>query len=527
MYRYLFVIVGRGRRGCAPRSPPRGYAPRTRSGAARSGGWPARCSCAPTRRGERVHLAMLARGYAGTMPRAAPLRSRRADVAFVALVLARARAAARRLGRHELRDARPRPALPPTRTGSEALRGVDLHVARRRAGRAARPQRRRQDDAHAPPQRAAARDGRARGGRASRRARAAARPARARRPGLPGPRRPAVHADRPRGRRLRPAQRSGWAATRSLRACARRWPPYAWTTPPSARRTSSRWASAGGWPSPPCWPCLPDLLVLDEPSANLDPRARRELLEVLEPHRPHAAAGHARPAAGRRAVRARRDPGARASRRRRAGRRGARRRRDCWPSTTSSCPAGSTSRAWRGARGLGRSRCRDACLLACGGANSGGEGEGDHRRPLYPAGAPCARYSCMRCLGSRSRPQAPFPRCPGRAASASESGCPGGGGAATLTAPPSTARTPPACTPRTAGSQRVRRSARRRRTRARDPAAAGDRAQGGRAVEPPVEAAALAAAQGPRRRALVGLPVGADQRPRSFHADTTPATPQP
>jgi cobalt/nickel transport system ATP-binding protein len=26
----------------------------------------------------------------------------------------------------------------------------------------------------------------------------------------------------------------------------------------------------------------PDLLVLDEPSANLDPRARRELLEVLE-----------------------------------------------------------------------------------------------------------------------------------------------------------------------------------------------------------------------------------------------------
>jgi len=26
----------------------------------------------------------------------------------------------------------------------------------------------------------------------------------------------------------------------------------------------------------------PDLLVLDEPSANLDPRARRELLEILD-----------------------------------------------------------------------------------------------------------------------------------------------------------------------------------------------------------------------------------------------------
>ena len=37
-------------------------------------------------RGERVHLAMLARGYRGAMPQLAPLSLGRADVAFVAAV---------------------------------------------------------------------------------------------------------------------------------------------------------------------------------------------------------------------------------------------------------------------------------------------------------------------------------------------------------------------------------------------------------------------------------------------------------
>jgi len=38
-------------------------------------------------RGERVHDAMLARGYRGSMPQVAPLTLGRADVAFVAAVL--------------------------------------------------------------------------------------------------------------------------------------------------------------------------------------------------------------------------------------------------------------------------------------------------------------------------------------------------------------------------------------------------------------------------------------------------------
>jgi cobalt/nickel transport system permease protein len=38
-------------------------------------------------RGERVYLAMLARGYGGTMPRLEPLAFRAADAAFLAAVL--------------------------------------------------------------------------------------------------------------------------------------------------------------------------------------------------------------------------------------------------------------------------------------------------------------------------------------------------------------------------------------------------------------------------------------------------------
>ena len=51
--------------------------------------------------------------------------------------------------------------------------------------------------------------------------------------------------------------------------------------PPTGRRTTFASASAGGWRWRPCWRCEPEILVLDEPSSNLDPAARRELAEIL------------------------------------------------------------------------------------------------------------------------------------------------------------------------------------------------------------------------------------------------------
>ena len=39
--------------------------------------------------------------------------------------------------------------------------------------------------------------------------------------------------------------------------------------------------SVAGCPLPRCWPCTP-ILVLDEPSSNLDPASRRELSDILQ-----------------------------------------------------------------------------------------------------------------------------------------------------------------------------------------------------------------------------------------------------
>jgi cobalt/nickel transport system permease protein len=80
-YRYLFVIaeeVARMRAALAAR----GYRPRSALGAGATGRLAAALFLRAYGRGERVHLAMLARGYAGTLPRVAPGRLTRADVAF-------------------------------------------------------------------------------------------------------------------------------------------------------------------------------------------------------------------------------------------------------------------------------------------------------------------------------------------------------------------------------------------------------------------------------------------------------------
>jgi cobalt/nickel transport system permease protein len=87
MYRYLFVIVeetGRMRAALAARA----YRPRTALHAAALGRIATAMFLRTYARGERVYLAMLARGYSGRMPQLTPLMLGRADVAFVGLVLA-------------------------------------------------------------------------------------------------------------------------------------------------------------------------------------------------------------------------------------------------------------------------------------------------------------------------------------------------------------------------------------------------------------------------------------------------------
>jgi cobalt/nickel transport system permease protein len=87
MYRYLFVIVeeaGRMRAALAARA----YRPRHALHAAAIGRMATAMFLRTFARGERVYHAMLARGYNGHLPQLTPSVLRRADVAFVALVLA-------------------------------------------------------------------------------------------------------------------------------------------------------------------------------------------------------------------------------------------------------------------------------------------------------------------------------------------------------------------------------------------------------------------------------------------------------
>ena len=86
MYRYLFVIADEMRRTRAALAS-RGYRPRTALGAASLGRMTTSLFLRSYARGERVYLAMLARGYQGRMPALEPLRLARGDVVFVALVV--------------------------------------------------------------------------------------------------------------------------------------------------------------------------------------------------------------------------------------------------------------------------------------------------------------------------------------------------------------------------------------------------------------------------------------------------------
>ena len=86
MYRYLFVIVEEVARMRAALAA-RGYNPRNALHAGALGRVATALFLRTYSRGERVYLAMLARGYDGRMPRLAPLVFGRADVAFVAAVL--------------------------------------------------------------------------------------------------------------------------------------------------------------------------------------------------------------------------------------------------------------------------------------------------------------------------------------------------------------------------------------------------------------------------------------------------------
>jgi cobalt/nickel transport system permease protein len=87
MYRYLFVIRDELRRMRTALSA-RGYRPRNLLAVAPLGRMVTAMFLRSYGRGERVYLAMAARGYRGTMPQLAVLRIGAADVVFVLAVLA-------------------------------------------------------------------------------------------------------------------------------------------------------------------------------------------------------------------------------------------------------------------------------------------------------------------------------------------------------------------------------------------------------------------------------------------------------
>jgi cobalt/nickel transport system permease protein len=86
MYRYLFVIAAEVRRMRSALAA-RGYSPRNALQARAIGRVVSALFLRTYARGERVYLAMLARGYRGAMPQLRPLRFGRADTVFVLAVV--------------------------------------------------------------------------------------------------------------------------------------------------------------------------------------------------------------------------------------------------------------------------------------------------------------------------------------------------------------------------------------------------------------------------------------------------------
>jgi cobalt/nickel transport system permease protein len=86
MYRYLFVIAGEVQRMRAALAS-RGYRPRFAWQVGAVGRVVSALFLRTYGRGERVYLAMLARGYDGVMPRLERLSFGRVDYAFVGLVV--------------------------------------------------------------------------------------------------------------------------------------------------------------------------------------------------------------------------------------------------------------------------------------------------------------------------------------------------------------------------------------------------------------------------------------------------------
>jgi cobalt/nickel transport system permease protein len=84
-YRYLFVLTGEAARMKAALAA-RNWRPRSAAHAGAAGRVAGALFLRAHARGERVHLAMLARGYDGTMPAPARAQLARADLLFLALV---------------------------------------------------------------------------------------------------------------------------------------------------------------------------------------------------------------------------------------------------------------------------------------------------------------------------------------------------------------------------------------------------------------------------------------------------------